>query len=251
MDREEERPDRSVELKVREVKEITIIDIDGRIDLNASELIELIGWLLKRGKTKILLNFEEVELLDYSGLSVLAIAYKNVKNHDGVLKFVAVPLHIEKLLRITQLLDVFELHEQEKLAIESFYETAPQTSLSPLRRRFKRLEVVSVPVHFLPEYRKDEENFFEGKATNLGGEGLFLHAQKIYPLKTELALKLQLPNLQTPLLVQGMVIWIADKELQPHASPGMGIQFKQLDTKQQKILVDFIDRNLVQRSGNV
>ena len=251
MGREEEQPDRSVELKLREVREVTIIDIDGRIDLNASELIELVGWLLKRGKTKILLNFEEVELLDHNGLSVLAIAYKNVKNHDGVLKFVAVPLHVEKLLRITQLLDVFELHEQEKLAIESFYETAPQTTLPPYRRRFKRLDVASFPVHFMPEYRKDEEQFFEGKAISLGGEGLFLHAQKIYPLKTELILRLHLPTLTTPFAVQGVVIWIADKELQPHASPGMGIQFRQLDSKQQKILVDFIDRNLVQRSGNV
>ena len=242
------KPDSSIELKLREAKDVTIIDIEGRIDLSASELIELIGWLLKRGKKKILLNFEHVDALDYSGLSVIAIAYKNVRNHEGILKFVAVPLHIEKLFRIAQLLDVFELHKEEGIAIKSFSETTSQPSLPPLRRRFKRLDVVSIAVRFVPVYRKDDP-LFEGKATNLGGEGLFLYAQKSYPLNTELILELHVPKETSPLTVQGTVVWLADKDLQPHNFPGMGIQFKKLDSMQQKQLIEFIDRNVVQRSG--
>ena len=244
----EKKPNPSLELKLREVKGVMIIDIEGRIDLNASELIELVGWLTKRGKKRILLNFEQVEVLDYSGLSVLAIAYKNVRNHEGILKFVAVPLHIEKLLRIAQLLDVFELHQQEELALASFEETASQPSLPPLRRRFKRLEVSNITVRFLPVYRK-EDSPFEGKAFDLGGEGLFLYAQKIFPLNTELILELHFTKEDSPFVVQGAVIWHADKELQPHAFPGMGIRFKELDSKQQKLLIDFIARNVTQSSG--
>ena len=208
----EKKPNPSLELKLREVKGVMVIDIEGRIDLNASELIELVGWLTKRGKKRILLNFEQVEVLDYSGLSVLAIAYKNVRNHEGILKFVAVPLHIEKLLRIAQLLDVFELHPQEELALASFEEMESQPSLPPLRRRFKRLEVSNITVRFLPVYRK-EDPLFEGKAFNLGGEGLFLYAQKIFPLNTELILELHFAKEDSPLVVQGTVIWHADKEL--------------------------------------
>ena len=244
----EKKPNSSLDLKLREAKEVTIIDIEGRIDLNASELIELIGWLLKRGKKKILLNFEHVDALDYSGLSVLAIAYKNVRNHEGVLKFVGVPLHIEKLLRIAQLLDVYELHQEEEVALSSFNETRFQPNLPPLRRRFKRLEIANIAVHYLPVYRKGDP-FFEGKAFNLGGEGLFLYAQKVFPLNTELILELHFPKENSPFVTQGTVAWLADKELQPHNFPGMGVQFKKLDSNQQKLLIEFIDRNVVQRSG--
>lgn len=244
----EKKPNSSLDLKLREAKEITIIDIEGRIDLNASELIELVGWLLKRGKKKILLNFEHVDALDYSGLSVLAIAYKNVRNHEGILKFVSVPLHIEKLLRIAQLLDVFELHQEEEVALSSFNETRFQPHLPPLRRRFKRLEVVNIAVRYLPVYRKGDP-FLEGKAFNLGGEGLFLYAQKVFPLNTELILELHFPKENLPFVTEGTVAWLADKELQPHNFPGMGVQFKKLDSKQQKLLIEFIDRNVVQRSG--
>ncbi len=252
-DENEERPSDSLELKFREVKDMTVIDIHGRIDLNASELIELVGWLLKRGKKKFLLNFEDVELLDHSGLTVLAIVYKNTRNHEAILKFSAVPLHIMKLLHIAQLLDVFEVFEEEESALKSFQKKAVQESglpaTPPRRRRFKRLDVASFSVSFVPSYRKDDPTYFEGTATNLGGEGLFLHAQKIYPLKTELFLKLHLPQTNALFDIEGVVLWIADKELQPRLSPGMGIQFKHPNSEQQKRLLDFIDRNATQRSG--
>ncbi|MFH1857722.1 MAG: PilZ domain-containing protein [Candidatus Omnitrophota bacterium] len=245
-DENEETP--SLGLRFREVKGVIVIDMEGQIDLNASELIELIGWLLKRGKRKIVLNFEQVDLLDYHGLSVLAIAYKNVINHEGRMKFIAVPLHIEKLFHISHLLEVFELHESLEIALGSFDEKKPSVQLLPLRRRFKRLEISNFDVHYIPVYRKGDPTF-EGKAVNLGGEGLFLHAKKVFPLNTELLLELQLGKESPPVSLRGMVIWHADQELQPHQYPGMGIQFSRLDTHQQQQLITFIERNMTQRSG--
>jgi len=49
-------------------------------------------------------------------------------------------------------------------------------------------------------------------------------------------------------VAKGPVIWIVDKELQPHYTPGMGIQFHRLDADSEKRLFDFIDRNIIQRS---
>lgn len=65
-------------IRVREVENVSILDIDGNVDINSSEIIETVGWLINTGKLYILLNLENVDLVDYSGLSVLAIAYKNV-----------------------------------------------------------------------------------------------------------------------------------------------------------------------------
>ena len=240
--------ERSLELKLREIRDITVIDIEGRIDLNASELIELVGWLLKRGKAKLLFNMERVDLVDYSGLSVLAITYKNVRNHKGTLKFVAVPFHIVKLMRVAQLTDIFELHEEERLAVESFDQPVPEILNKQLRRRYRRLEVANIPLQFVPSNREAEGDFFDGKAMNLGGEGLLLLSQKIFPLKTEMTLHLQLSPTEPPLAVKGQVIWIADKELQPHYFPGMGIQLHQLSPETEKRLFEFIDRHITQRS---
>jgi len=244
---EEERP-RSLELKLREIRDITIIDVEGRIDINASEVIELVGWLLKRGKIKLLLNLERVDLVDYSGLSVLAIVYKNVRNHNGVLKFVAVPFHVIKLMRVAQLVDVFELHEDERIAVESFDQLPLEILSKPLRRRYRRLEVANIQVGYLPSHGEAEGDFHEGKAINLGGEGLFLYCQRISPLKTEVVLRLRLSPSEPPLLLKGTVVWIADKELQPHSFPGMGIQFHRLPAEAEKRLFEFIDRHITQRS---
>ena len=46
----------------------------------------------------------------------------------------------------------------------------------------------------------------------------------------------------------GRVIWLADKELQPHAYPGMGVEFVNLDKHTQTKIIDFIDKHLVLRS---
>jgi len=243
------KPNPNLELRLREIKKITIIDIEGQLDLNASELIELVGWLMKRGKRKILLNFEGVQLLDYNGLSVIAIVYKNVKNYEGILKFQKVPLHIEKLFRVAQLLDIFELYQEEKLALLSFEEKAiRQPVLPPLRRRFRRFEGTNIVVEYAPMHRKDDPPQ-KGKAMDLGGEGLFLYCEKNVPLNTELLLKLHLEKNTPPFEVTGVVVWHADKEIQPQMYPGLGIQFRKLSSDQQKFLIDFIDRNITQRSG--
>ena len=245
---EGEERSRSLEMKLREVRDITVIDVEGRIDINASELIELIGWLLKRGKTKLLLNLERVDSMDYSGLSVLAIVFKNVRNHSGILKFVGVPFHIVKLMRVAQLTDVFELHEEERMAVESFDQPPPDILNKPLRRRFRRLELANIPVQYIPSHREKDGDLLEAKAMNLGGEGLLLYSQKIFPLKTEMTLQLKVSPSEPPLVVKGRVIWIADKELQPHYFPGMGIQFDHLPPETEKRLFEFIDRHIIQRS---
>ena len=40
------------------------------------------------------------------------------------------------------------------------------------------------------------------------------------------------------------VVWIPDKQIQPHAYPGMGLKFTNTPTDIQQRLVEFIERNL-------
>lgn len=236
-------------IKVRETKDVTILDIEGRIDINSSELIETIGWLLKNKKLKILCNLENIELVDYSGLSILAIAYKNVTNHNGIMNFYKVGLHIAELFRMVQMDKIFRCYTDEEEGLRSFEGPLLDLEKRPLRRRFKRLEI-NIQVDFTPLNKKiaGSSRSSTGKLLNVSGAGLFIYTPSIFPIKTPLHLEISLPKEMVPLEMEGLVIWVADKNLQPHCYPGMGIQFVNVNSEKQKELVEFIDRNITHRS---
>jgi len=237
-----------VKVRIRESKDVTILDVDGRIDIDASEFIETAGWLLKNNKLKMLCNFENVELVDYSGLSILAIAYKNVVNHNGVMKFCNVALHIRELFKIVQMDRVFQCYDNEDLALLNFDEKILELERRQLRRRFKRLEV-SVDINFsLKKAGAKENKQSKGKAINISGAGLFICTPNIFPVRTRLNLEIVLPKELIPFEAEGVVNWIAEKNLQPYCYPGMGVTFINLDPQRQKELLDFIEKNITHRS---
>lgn len=235
-----------MKIRLRESKDITIIDIEGRIDIDSAELIETVGWLLKNGKSKILCNFENVELVDYSGLSILAIAYKNVTNHNSIMKFCNVGLHVKELFKVIRLDEIFQCYNSEEEALENFDEKILEIESKLLRRRFKRLEI-NINVNFTAKGAK-KDRLFSGKVFNISGAGMFIYTHSILPVKTRLDLEISLPKEMAPLSMEGMVIWIADKNLQSYCYPGMGIQFINVDTQKQKELLEFIDKNITHRS---
>ena len=127
-------------LSVREVAKVNVLSVDGQIDINSSEIIETVGWLLKHNRLKIVCDLGNVTMLDYSGLSILAITYKSVINHKGQIIFCCVPLHVQQLFRLVRLEDVFLMYDTEELAIKGF-DTASKIEQLKLRRRFKRLDM--------------------------------------------------------------------------------------------------------------
>jgi anti-sigma B factor antagonist len=237
-----------MKIRVREAKDVTVLDVEGRIDIDASEFIETVGWVLKNNKLKILCNFESVELVDYSGLSILAIAYKNVINHNGVMKFCNVALHIRELFKIVQMDKVFISYDNENQALLNFDEKILELEKKQLRRRFKRLEINIDVVYTPKKAREGQARTYKGRALNISGAGLFISTSNILPVKTQLSLEISVPKELVPIEMEGMVIWIADKNIQSYCYPGMGVQFINVDTQRQKDLIDFIDKNITHRS---
>ena len=223
------------------------MDIDGQIDINSSEIIETIGWLIKSHKTDILLNFDKVGMVDYSGISILAIAYKNVMNNSGKLKFCNVALHIEELFKVVRLDSIFEVYRDEEAALKTFHSEYP-IDRKPLRRRFKRLDV-HITAEFRPKAKPKaaEPAWHKDQILNMGGEGLFLYTKKLMPLGAKIELRINLLD-RRPIEIEGAVIWLADKGLQPQSYPGMGIQFKKLRKEEQDRVLAFINRHLTYRS---
>ena len=235
-------------IRIREIDKINVIDIEGRIDINASEIIETIGWLLKNKKKNILLNFDKVDMVDYSGISILAIAYKNVLNHKGKLKFCNVSLPIDELFRLVRLDSIFEIYGDEKDALKTFHYASP-IDKKLLRRRFKRLDA-HIEIEFCSKNTSETKKkaWHIGKLLNLSGDGIFLYTKKLLPVGDEVSLRINLRNKES-LKIEGKVIWLADKKLQPQAYPGMGIYFENIRKRDQDKILEFINKHLTHRSA--
>src|SRR3989338_9251108 len=130
-----------LEINFQRNSSVSVLDLSGNIDIDASNFIEKVCWCLENGYEDILCNFENVNLIDYAGLSVLAIAFKNVANHKGRIKFINIPAHIKKVFSLVCMDRVFEIYETEESALNSFKEDKiiAEIQKKQLRRRFKRL----------------------------------------------------------------------------------------------------------------
>jgi anti-sigma B factor antagonist len=84
------------------------------------QLQMLIDKVLSAGTTKMLLNLTEVPIIDSMGIGEIVRAYNKVREGGGELKLVGVTDRVYGALKITQLLDLIESHENEEAAVASF-----------------------------------------------------------------------------------------------------------------------------------
>ncbi|MBX5495724.1 MAG: STAS domain-containing protein [Bryobacteraceae bacterium] len=112
----------SVKLSTRQVGDVTVIDAAGRITLGegSSTFRDTIRDLTNKGHRKILLNLGEVSYIDSSGIGELVSAFTTVTNQGGSLKLLNLTKRVRDLLQITKLYTVFEVHDDEALAVRSF-----------------------------------------------------------------------------------------------------------------------------------
>ena len=106
----------------RQVGEVTIVEISGRIVLGeeSAALRALVCDLLADGHRKILFSLGNVSHIDSSGVGHLASAVASVRKLNGDLKLFNLTNNIRELLQITKLHTVIQITESETVAIESF-----------------------------------------------------------------------------------------------------------------------------------
>ena len=112
----------SVKLITRQVGDVTVIDVAGRITLGegSSVLRDALRDLVSKNQKKILLNLGEVSYIDSSGIGELVSGFTTVTNGGGALKLLNLNKRVKDLLQITKLYTVFDVHEDEAGAIRSF-----------------------------------------------------------------------------------------------------------------------------------
>jgi anti-sigma B factor antagonist len=98
----------------------TVVSVGGEIDVyTAPKLREQIVQLVEEGRYHLVVDMEDVEFLDSTGLGVLVGGLKRVRAHDGSLRLVCTQERILKIFRITGLTKVFPIHSSVAEAVEA------------------------------------------------------------------------------------------------------------------------------------
>jgi len=110
------------DIRRRDVQDVTILDVSGKITIGEGTMKfrEAVRKLIDQGGRKLLLNFAEVTYIDSSGMGELICAYTTLNNQGGTLKLLNLPKRLKDLLKITKLLNIFEVFDDEAAAIKSF-----------------------------------------------------------------------------------------------------------------------------------
>ena len=111
-----------MKFSVRNIKDIAVIDVDGKVVLGDGdvEIKQTVDDLLQKGNKKILLNLAKVPYLDSAGLGEIIRCFTALRRSGGHFKLLSPNQRIIDLLNITKLLNVFDCYDSESSAIKSF-----------------------------------------------------------------------------------------------------------------------------------
>ena len=90
----------------------TLVAVGGEIDVyTAPKLRERLVTLVESGSYELIVDMENVEFLDSTGLGVLVGGLKRVRAHEGWIDLVCTQSRILRIFRITGLNRVFSIYD--------------------------------------------------------------------------------------------------------------------------------------------
>ncbi len=107
-----------LDVTVRKVDSTAVVAVAGEIDVYTSPLLqERLVEVLRDGFPSIVLDLSAVTFLDSTGLGVLITGLKRCRSAEGDLVLVTAQPNVLKVLEITGLNDVFQVHDSVDDAI--------------------------------------------------------------------------------------------------------------------------------------
>ncbi len=119
----------SMSYKVRQIGDITVLDLSGRISLgealafgadSRALLHEVVRDRLASGSRKILFNLRDVSYIDSSGLGQMVGCYTTVCSLGGELRVCEPSPRVKDLLNMTKMASVFDVRQDEASALQAF-----------------------------------------------------------------------------------------------------------------------------------
>lgn len=98
---------------------VTIIDLEGKINIGKGDLAlrDAFNAAVDGGARLVLINFQRVKSMDSSGMAELGAAYRKMDELGGTVSLTQLPMNVGEILRMTQIVTVFDVYENEDEAI--------------------------------------------------------------------------------------------------------------------------------------
>jgi anti-sigma B factor antagonist len=111
-----------MEISVRRVSEIQIVQIRGTVRLGAAVdgFRQAMDDALASNVTRLIVNFAEVPMIDSSGIGILVKAMAAAKQRGGSVKLLNPSKFVVQTLKLIGVLNLFEIFDDENAAIASF-----------------------------------------------------------------------------------------------------------------------------------
>jgi anti-anti-sigma factor len=111
-----------MEIHVRDLGEISIVDVHGRLAIgeSAEQLHEALNLIVGRGVHKVVVILNHVTQIDSSGISTLVRVAIGLAREKGSLHLVCGPGRVRDSLTVTRLIDAIPTFETEALALAKF-----------------------------------------------------------------------------------------------------------------------------------
>ena len=111
-----------MKISIRMRDGVTILEPKGKITIGVGDIAlrEAVLESLTAGNKDMLINLAAVSTIDSSGIGELVSAYTTVTNRGGKLKLLNLPPKVQDILQITQLVTVFDIHDDEEEAVASY-----------------------------------------------------------------------------------------------------------------------------------
>jgi anti-sigma B factor antagonist len=87
---------------------------------NASAVAKEFANLINAGKNRLVLNMQDLNFADSSGLAVLVTAYKKALNNSGRIVLLSPQPNVSSLLQLTRIDALFEVFQEINEAVKSF-----------------------------------------------------------------------------------------------------------------------------------
>ena len=111
-----------MDIELRSLGQVKLVKLRGRLNLGdaVDRLRETLDDLIGSGDTRILLDLSEVPWIDSSGIGLLVKLLTSAKQRGGAMKLLNPSKFTVQTLKMIALLDVFEIYEDQQVAVASF-----------------------------------------------------------------------------------------------------------------------------------
>src|SRR5574341_327150 len=103
------------------IQDISVIDVNGDIDFREMILIKnMIGSLIEKDRTKVVLNLKAVDHINYLSIGVLLERLRILRTLNGDLKLAGMNTYLRDIFKVVGMDQFFEEYNSLEDAIESF-----------------------------------------------------------------------------------------------------------------------------------